>query len=404
MDIEVRPCSSVADLRDSLNAISHYIGHDNQDEDAERFAQWIDVDRMQAAFDGERIVGGAGAFSYRMSVPGGGEVPAAGVTVVGVLPTHRRRGVLTSLMKAQLEDSRERGDLAAYLWASEGTIYGRFGYGLASRIGSMSLAKDRTRFAQSFEPRGTVRLVDLEEAARTFPALYDEVRAQRPGVFSRSKPWWETRRLFDDPARRQGGPLNRALLELDGEPAGYALYRVKQDWHSGFSKGVVTIVEAVAPTPEATRELWRWLLDFDWTSEFSADLLPLDHPLFLLLAEPRRMQFAVNDGVWVRLIDVGGALSARSYAGDGEIVLEVTDTLLPENAGHWRVTASGAERTDGAADLRLDVTGLGTVYLGGFGFGDLVRASRATELTAGAAERADALFASAVQPWCAEIF
>ena len=102
MDIEVRPCSSVADLRDSLNAISHYIGHENQDEDAERFAQWIDVDRMQAAFDGERIVGGAGAFSYRMSVPGGGEVPAAGVTVVGVLPTHRRRGVLTSLMKAQL--------------------------------------------------------------------------------------------------------------------------------------------------------------------------------------------------------------------------------------------------------------------------------------------------------------
>jgi predicted acetyltransferase len=404
MDIAVRPCASVEELRDSLNAISHYFGHENQDEDAERFAQWIDVDRMHAAFDGERIVGGAGAFSYRMSVPGGGEVPAAGVTVVGVLPTHRRRGVLTSLMQAQLVDSRERGDLVAYLWASEGTIYGRFGYGLASRIGAMSLAKDRTRFAQPFEPRGTVRLVDLAEAARTFPPLYDEVRTQRPGVFSRSKAWWETRRLFDDPARRQGGPLNRALLELDGRPAGYALYRVKQDWHSGFSKGVVTIVEAVAATPEATRELWRWLLDFDWTSEFAADLLPVDHPLFLLLAEPRRMQFALNDGVWVRLIDVGGALSARSYVGGGEIVLEVTDELLPENAGRWRVTASGAARTDAAADLRLDVTGLGTVYLGGFGFGDLVRASRATELAPGASARADALFATAVQPWCAEIF
>jgi len=404
MDIAVRPCASVEELRDSLNAISHYFGGENQTEDAERFAQWIDIDRMHAAFDGDRIVGGAGAFSYRMTVPGGGEVPAAGVTVVGVLPTHRRRGVLTSLMQAQLADSRERGDLVAYLWASEGTIYGRFGYGLSSRIGSMSLSRDRTRFAQPFEPRGTVRLVDLEEAARTFPPLYDGVRVQRPGMFSRSKAWWETRKLFDDPARRQGGPLNRALLELDGKPAGYALYRVKQDWHSGFSKGVVTIVEAVAPTPEATRELWRWLLDFDWTSDFSADLLPLDHPLFLLLAEPRRMQFAVNDGVWVRLIDVGGALSARSYAGDGEIVLEVTDTLLSENAGRWRVTAPGAERTDGAADLRLDVTGLGTVYLGGFGFGDLVRASRAEELTPGATERADALFATAVQPWCAEIF
>jgi len=404
MDISVRPCASVEELRDSLNVISHYFGQTNEVEDAARFAQWIDVDRMHVAFEGDRIVGGAGAFSYRMSVPGGADVAAAGVTVVGVLPTHRRRGVLTSLMKAQLADSRERGDLVAYLWASEATIYGRFGYGLASQIGSMSLAQDRTRFAQPFEPRGTVRLVDLEEAARTFPALYEEVRAQRPGLFARSTAWWETRKLFDDPARRQGGPLNRALLELDGEPAGYALYRVKQDWHNGFSRGVVTIVEAVTPTPEATRELWRWLLDFDWTSEFAADLLPLDHPLFLLLAEPRRMQFTLNDGVWVRLIDVGGALSARSYRGDGEIVLELTDDVLPENAGRWRVSASGVERTDASADLRLDVTGLGTVYLGGFGFGDLVRASRAQELVAGATERADALFSTGIRPWCAEIF
>ncbi|HUZ81955.1 MAG TPA: GNAT family N-acetyltransferase [Gaiellaceae bacterium] len=403
MDIAVRPCTSVAELRDALNAISHYFGSENSLEDAERFAQWIEVDRIHAAFDDGRIVGGAGAFGFRMSVPGG-EVPAAGVTVVGVLPTHRRRGVLSSMMKAQLADCRDRGDRVAYLWASEGTIYGRFGYGLASRMGAMRLARERTHFAQTFEPRGTVRLVELDEAARTFPPLYDAVRAQRPGTFARSKEWWETRKLFDDPARRQGGPLHRALLELDGKPAGYALYRVKQDWHSGASKGTVTIVEAVAPTPEATRELWRWLLDFDWTSELTADLLPLDHPLFLLLAEPRRMQFTINDGVWVRLVDVGGALSARSYTGDGEIVLEVADAFLPENAGRWSVGADGAVRTAAAADLRLDVSALGTVYLGGFGFGELVRASRAEELTAGAATRADALFRTAMLPWCAEIF
>jgi predicted acetyltransferase len=223
-------------------------------------------------------------------------------------------------------------------------------------------------------------------------------------MFSRSTEWWETRRLFDDPAHRQGGPLNRVLLELDGEPAGYALYRVKQDWQNGFSKGAVTIVEVVTPTAEATRELWRWLFDFDWTSEFEANLLPLDHPLFLLLAEPRRMQFTLNDGVWVRLIDVGGSLSARSYSGDGEIVLEVTDELFPENAGRWRVSAAGAERTEQAAGLKLDITGLGTVYLGGFGFADLVRASQAEELTSGAAERADGLFRTDALPWCAEIF
>jgi predicted acetyltransferase len=404
MDIEVRACSSHEELRDALNAISHYFGQENQLEDAERFARWIEVERMHAAFEGDRIVGGAGAFSYRMSVPGGATVPAAGVTVVGVLPTHRRRGVLTSMMKAQLDDARTRGDLVAYLWASEATIYGRFGYGLASRIGAMRLARDRAAFAQPFTPRGTFRIVDAEEAARTFPPLYERMMQQRPGLSSRSKEWWETRRLFDDPARRRGGPKNRALLELDGEPAGYALYSVAQDWQYGFSKGTVTILEAVAPTPEASRELWRWLLDFDWTSEFVADLLPLDHELFLLLAEPRRMQFTVNDGIWVRLLDVEAALSARTYSGDGEIVLEVSDTFLPENAGRWHVSADGAVRTDAAPDVFVDVNGLGSVYLGGFGFGDLVRASRAQEHTDRGAERADALFRTGVAPWCAEIF
>jgi predicted acetyltransferase len=401
--IEVRPCASVEELRDALNVISHYFGSENQLEDAERFAQWIELDRMLGAWDGERMVGGAGAFSYVMSVPGG-EVAAAGVTVVGVLPTHRRRGVLTAMMKEQLSDSRERGDKIAYLWASEGTIYGRFGYGLASRIGSMSLARERTRFAQPFEPRGTVRLLDFDEAARVLPPLYEQVRAQRAGMFVRSRAWWETRKIIDDPARRQAGPLHRALLELDGKPAGYALYRVKQQWEAGSSSGTVTILEAFAPTPEATRELWRWLLDFDWTSEFSADFLPLDHPLFLLLAEPRRLRFEINDGVWLRLIDVAGALSARTYAGDGEIVLELSDELFPENAGRWRVSAAGAERTNADAELRLGVADLATVYLGGFGFGDLVRAARAEELTSAAADRADALFHTTVLPWCPEIF
>jgi predicted acetyltransferase len=164
------------------------------------------------------------------------------------------------------------------------------------------------------------------------------------------------------------------------------------------------VVEAIAPTPDATRELWRWLLDFDWTSRFGADHLPLDHPLFLLLAEPRRMQFEVGDGIWVRLIDVEAALAARSYAADTQVVVELTDTVLPENAGRWRLGSRGAERTNAAAELALDVSGLGSVYLGGFSFADLVRGLRATELVDGAVERADALFRTSVQPWCVEIF
>lgn len=403
MQIDVRPCRSTEELRDALNVISHYFAHENSVEDAERFARWLEVERVHAAFEGDRIVGGAGAFTYELSVPGG-SVPAAGVTVVGVLPSHRRRGVLTSLMRAQLDDCRSRGEHVAYLWASEATIYGRFGYGLASRIGAMKLPKERTAFALPFEPRGRLRLVGREEAAATFPPLYEQAFAQRPGMFSRSEEWWELRRLHDDPARRRGGPKNLALLELDGEPAGYAIYTVKQDWAAGSSTGAVTIVEAVAPSPQATRELWRWLLDFDWTAEFVADLLPLDHPLFLLLAEPRRMQLTVGDGVWLRLVDVGAALSARTFNDGGDVVLDVTDAFLPENAGRWRIGPTSVETTAAPAEIELDVTALGSVYLGGFSFADLVRGSRAVELVPGAVARADALFATATEPWCVEIF
>jgi predicted acetyltransferase len=402
MSIEIRPCGSVEELRDALNAIGHYFGHENTVEDAERFAQWTHVERVHAAWEGDRVVAGAGVFPYSMSVPGGA-VPTAGATVIGVQPTHRRRGVMTALMRAQLEDCRVRGEAAAYLWASEGTIYGRYGYGLASRMGEMTLAKERTAFAQPFEPRGIFRLVDREEAAQTFPPLYEQMFTQRPGMFSRSAEWWETRRL----AQSSWGPptpKRLVLLELDGEPAGYAIYNVQQDWAHGSSSGKVTIVEAVAPAPEATRELWRWLLDFDWTSNFVAGLLPLDHPLFLLLAEPRRMEFEVNDGVWLRLIDVEAALAARSYGADAQVVVELTDAFLPENAGRWRIGARGAERTNPSAELALDVTGLASVYLGGFSFADLVGAARATELAPGSCARADALFRTAVQPWCAEIF
>jgi predicted acetyltransferase len=146
------------------------------------------------------------------------------------------------------------------------------------------------------------------------------------------------------------------------------------------------------------------LLDFDWTSRFEADGLPLDHPLFLLLAEPRRMRFEVDDGVWVRLIDLEAAMAARSFAGDGEVVIELSDPFMSLNAGRWRIGSGRAVRTSDEPELALDVTGLGSVYLGGFSFVDLVRASRARELVDGAVEKADALFRTDIQPWCAEVF
>ena len=402
-EVEVRPCSSTEELRDALAPINHYFGSESTPENAARFAQWVELERVVSAHVDGTVVGGAGSMSFDISVPGGATIPAAGVTVVGVLPTHRRRGVLNAMMQALLDDSRARGDVIACLWASEGTIYGRYGYGLASRMGEMTLPAERTAFAEPFTPRAEVRMIDAEEAAAALPPLYEQMRAARPGLMSRTDDWWRTRRLHDDPARRQGGPLTYALLSLDGAPAGYALYRVAQDWRGGSSAGTVRIVEAVAPTAEAARELWRWLLDFDWTSQFVAGLLPLDHPLFMLLAEPRRMEFTINEGIWSRIVDVEAALNARAFA-DGELVLDVVDPAVPANTGRFGVGPGGAARTDAEPDLRLGIASLGSVYLGGFRFVDLARALRLEELRPGAVERADAVFRTGAEPWCAEIF
>jgi predicted acetyltransferase len=405
LTVEVRPCASTEELVAALAGIGHYFGVSASDEWAERASRWLELERVLSARVDGRIVGGAATASFDVSVPGGGTVPCGGVTVVGVLPTHRRRGILNAMMKAQLEDAHGRGEPIACLWASEAAIYGRYGYGLATRIGELTLGREYTAFAQPFEPRGEVALLDADEAGRVLPAIYERMRASRPAMMSRSEAWWRTRRLDDDPSRRRGGgPLVIALLSLDGEPAAYALYRVTQDWEAGVTTGTVRIVEAVTPTAEATRELWRWLLDFDWTSRFVAGVLPPDHPLFLLLAEPARMAFRVADGLHARLVDVESALAGRAYAGDGEVVLEVADSAAPWNEGRFRVTRDGVERTRDDADLRLGVAALGSVYLGGFRFADLERALRVEELRPGAVERADALFRVDAEPWCAEIF
>jgi predicted acetyltransferase len=402
--IEIRPTTSPDELRRAF-VIWHYFGADPvTDEVAEQFDALLDG-RMLAAWEGDAIVGGAGAFPFELSVPGGRRVRAGGVTVVGVLPTHRRRGILTRLMRRQLDDLHELGEPVAYLWASESTIYRRFGYGMAALQGQIRLPRERTAFAEPAPAVGDLRLVSHEEALELFPPVYDRVFEQRPGMFSRSRAWWDFRPLGDTPARRgSGGPLNRVVLELDGKPEGYALYRVRQAFESFASTGAWLVSEALATTPEATRALWRFLLDADWTATIEAAKLPLDHELFHLLAEPRRMRFEATDSLWVRLVDVGEALTARGYVGDGEVVLDVRDAFCPWNEGRWRVSGDGAERTDGAADIALDAAALGSAYLGGFGFRQLADALRVEELQPGAIARADALFRAERAPFCAEIF
>ena len=404
MAIAARPCRSAGELRAALGGIFHYFGDRPDDESLARFSQLLPAERMHAALDGEEIVGGAGVFPFELTVPGG-SLPCAGVTVVGVLPTHRRRGALAAMMRAQLDDVHARGEPVAALWASEETIYGRYGYGLASLGGEIELPCTHASLRDDAPTRGAVRLVGDDEALELFPRVYEGVRLSTPGMLSRSPDWWRLRRLADRPETRRGaGVLERALLELDGAPAGYALYRMKPSFDAGVSTGELIVLEAIAVSPQATRELWRFLLGMDWVATIKASLLPVDHPLFHLLATPRRMRFRVGDALWLRLVDVGAALSGRAYADGPPLVLDLHDAYCPWNEGRWRIEAGEAARTDAEPDLSLDVQALASAFLGGFSFAELARAGRVEEAVPGAVRRADALFSGWPKPWCPEIF
>jgi predicted acetyltransferase len=403
MSFDVRLCADLDEYRDAVLGIGQYFSLEASSEWIERFSKNLPLERMHAARENGHVVGGAGAFTFEVTVPGG-TVPAAGVTVVGTYPTHRRRGVLRAMMRTQLDDIHERGESVAMLFSSEEPIYGRFGYGLASFMGEIAVPREAA-FSVSFEPRGRARLVEKEEAQRLFPQVWDQLRPLIPGMLARTSDWWEYRILFDSPESRDGGgPKRLVVLEGDGSPEGYAVYRHRPKWEEGVPVGEVEVVEAIALDGRPTAELWRFLLDIDWAARTTAWLLPIDHQLFHLLAAPRRMKFRVGDGLWARLVDVGAALSARSYAADGRLVFDVVDGFCSWNEGRWKLEGGEATRTDADPDLRCDVSVLGSVYLGAFSLSELVRVGRVEEVTPGAAARADAMFLSSRKPWCPEIF
>ncbi len=399
---DVRPCRDQDEFARAFYSIGQYFGPPPEQERIDRFLQFFELERMHAAFDDEQIVGGAGAYTFDFTVPGG-SLPCAGVTVVGVYPTHRRRGALRAMMTAQLADVHERGEPIAALWASEETIYGRFGYGIASWGAEMTLPRIWSAFAQPLERRGQVRFVSAEEGLELFPPIWDALRSERAGVPSRSEAWWKLR-ILRIPDEEKANPRRFVVLDLDGSTQAYAIYRREPGWQDGNSSAKLNVQEAIGATPQATAEIWRYLFDVDWTETIGADLLPLDHPLFLLLANPRRARLRAGDALWVRLVDVGAALSGRKYAGDGRIVFDVRDAMCPWNEGRWALENGSASRTDDAADIALDVNVLGSAYLGAVSFAQLRDALRLEELQPGAVERADAMFAWRPLPWCPEIF
>jgi predicted acetyltransferase len=405
--IEIRGIEE-AEFRPWFDAVESAFGEALTDEQFSEAGKIFETERVVAAFDEGLCVGGGAAFSYRLSVPGGIDVGAAGVTAVGVMPTHRRRGILRSVMARQLADVRAAGEAVAMLWASEGVIYQRFGYGLASLNGGFDLPRARAVFRHPSEWAGRVRLVDRARALEAFPPVYEAVRRQTPGFFSRHTAWWQD--TLADPEYRRRGASQKfyALYERDGQPAGYAMYRVKHEWGAADSRNEVRVLETMAVDPVAEHDVWRYLFGIDLIDRIVTRLGPPDPPLLLALSQPEMLGLKIGDGLWLRLVDVPAALAGRGYGGDGEIVLEVRDEFMPEVAGRWRLAVADGrarvEPTTDAAELALEINDLGSVYLGGFSFADLARAGRTAELASGARQRADRLFSTDRAPWCPQIF
>ena len=370
-------------------------------------------DTEMAAFDGDRIVGTAGIYSFQLTVPGPPgrtrQLEAAGVTAVGVLPTHRRRGILTRLMARQLDDIAERGEPLALLTASEGGIYGRFGYGAATFFRKVDVDSRRARLIRPPEGPGRVLLLDNAEAAKVLPAVYDRTRRVKVGEVSRSEAWWTE--LLRDSEHHQGGHGKRfdAVHErVPGEADGYVTYRFQHNWVEQQPRGIVHVEELVAADDEVHSALWSYLLGID-LAETVRGYVPLDDPMAWRLIDGRSFRTSrIGEHVWLRVLDVPAALAGRGYGADGRLVLRVDDRFRPASGGTFRlVVADGtgeAGPARGRPDLELAAGELGSLYLGGVAWRDLARAGRVAEHTPGALELADRMFASYPAPWSSTDF
>jgi predicted acetyltransferase len=387
-----------------------------------RALRQFEPERSLAAIDdtlpaGETIVGTAGAYSLRMTVPGAA-LPVAGVSVVSVLPSHRRRGVLRSLMHRQLADIAARGqEPIAALWASETPIYARYGYGRASSNAYFRFQRGDGAMAATApaDPALTLRLAEPQEVTAELAKVYETVRPGQPGFFARTDDWWG-RVLHDEPDDRHGFSPLRCLLAEDGAGArGYALYVAADRWDeaTGLPDSRLVVREVMAASPAAGAALWHSLLTRDLVTSVTAELRSAEDPVLYQLLDQRRARVQVNDGVWVRIIDLPAALTRRAYSGPVDVVLEVTDELVTGNAGRWRLRAGGpgaaganasCERTDQSADLALGIRELGAAYLGGTRLGTLAAAGLATELRPGALVGLSAAMTWDPAPWCPQVF
>ncbi|QES57337.1 GNAT family N-acetyltransferase [Streptomyces venezuelae] len=412
VDIREVPESDI----DRALELAYLVFHDRPEKEARErhHALLARCDRI-GAYDGTVLAGFMAAYDFRLSVPGA-DLPCPGLTFVGVAPTHRRRGVLTALMDEMLRRTAAAGSPLAALWASEAAIYGRFGYGSATTAVTIEIDSTRPLALRIDPDRRPLRLVDPEEAVAVVGPFHEAARAARAGRPTRSAERWSEEWLTeqDEEDEELSPPRIIVLGEPDQPIAGYVLYRTKPEGGAGTARvpgapGLVRVDELEADTPAVAAALWECVASLDLTGRVSAWGRPVDDPLLHFAADRDQVRITAQfPALWLRLVDVGTALTRRSWAAPVEVVLEVHDVRMPANAGRFRLRAGpgGAtyEHADSAADLALDVTELAACYLGGTRVAELVAAGLVREHTPGAAAALDAALRTPLLPHTGDEF
>lgn len=390
-------------------AVERGFGNHARPEDGEFTREnFFEFDRSLAAFDGTQIVGTAIALSFRITVPGAGPQPTGAVTMVTVQPTHRRRGILTEMMRMQLQDIRERGEATASLWASESIIYRRFGYGMATLSERWSIERTRAGFAPPITDTGRMRVASPDEFKEAVPAIHDRAVARRPGMMPRTESMWAVR--LRDPEHWRGGAsaLFFALHSTGPVDDGYVMYRIRREWRDGIPNSTIVIVELAGANPDVDAVLFNYCCNIDLTTTVESWNRPVDDAIWWRLADPRRLARSPRDGLWLRIVDTPKALSARRYSAEGRIVVAVQDEFVGLAGGRFEVEGGpdGAtcRKTTRKADITLGPTELASLYLGAVSARSLADAGRIVENSAGAIDRTDLMFDWRPAAWCSQDF
>ncbi|MGW0161296.1 GNAT family N-acetyltransferase [Mycobacterium sp. NPDC003323] len=404
-ELTLRTVRDDNDFEAFYTALHSVFLYDVQADETRLTRNCADLDRMFGYHDGDRWVTTAGDFRKQVNLPGDVQAPVAAVTAVSVAPTHRRRGLLTDMMRYQLDGIHSRAtESVAMLFASETVIYGRFGYGLASHNAVLAGQVRDLGFRPGVDlGDGSISEVDAANLLADGPAIYDRATAGLPGRMDRPRPWWEHRLHDNDERRKTSGRIRFVLHhEADGTPSGYAVYRPKPDWDATGPNGELHIEEVRAVNPRAYARIWQFLLEIDLVRSIRFDGAAIDEPLRFLVADARALRCEVTDGIFVRLVDVGPALASRRYAAPVDVVLDVRDDFCGWNTGRYRLRGdldtAQCESTDAPADIAITARDLGAIYLGGVSLTQLSAAGLVEELTPGAVQRTAIAFGWPVSP------